>query len=107
MFGQPSDINLCSSGPTYVVVEMAVGDGDPVGRVRNVQQAVVVVLVHAQVTADVEVVEPDVGGLLDGDAVAALHLGELQVADDDVLDALDGQVDTGDGCYDLLARLCK
>jgi hypothetical protein len=80
-----------------VVVEVAVRDGDVVAGVGDVQQAVVVVLAHVKVTADVEVIEPDVGGLLDANAVAALDLAELQVADDDVFDALDENTGAGNG----------
>jgi hypothetical protein len=81
----------------YVVVEVAVRDGDVVASVGDVQQAVVVVLARTKVTADIEVIEPDVGGLLDANAVAALDLAELQVADDDVLDALDENTGAGNG----------
>jgi hypothetical protein len=80
-----------------VVVEVAVRDGDVVASVGDVQQAVVVVLARTKVTADIEVIEPDVGGLLDTNAIAALDLAELQVADDDVLDALDENTGAGNG----------
>ena len=80
-------------------MEVGVRDGDVVTRMGDVQKAVVVVLVHAEVTADIEVIEPNVAGLLDSNAIAALDLAELQVADDDVVGLLDGKADTGDG-YD-------
>jgi len=64
----------------------------------DVKQAVVVVLIHAEVAAQVEVIEPDIGGLLNSDAVAVNNLAELEVADNDVLDPLDGKVDAGKRC---------
>jgi hypothetical protein len=89
-----------------MVMEVGVRDSDPVGRVGDVNQAVVVVLVLTKVTAHIEVIEPDVGGILDGEAIAPNDLAELQVANDDVLDTLDGKIDAGDGYYyGLLASL--
>lgn len=87
-----------------MVVEVGVGNSNPVGGVGDVNQTVVVVLVDAQVAADVQVVEPHVGGLLNGDAVAAHHLAQNQVAHDDVLDALDREVDARDGCQMLVSE---
>lgn len=98
-----------------VVVEVDVGDGDVVGAVRDVEQAVVEVLVGGQVAGKVAVVDPDVGGAVDGDGVTAgvgLDLGDGQVADDDVLGVTDEQTDalkagagvnTKDGLRDRLA----
>lgn len=89
-----------------MIMEVAVGDGDPVRGVSDVDQAVVVILVLAKVAADIKVIEPDIGGLLNGDAITTLDLAELQVADDDVLDLLDCEVDTGDSCcHDSSASL--
>ena len=78
-------------------MEVAVRDSDVVACVGNVQQTVVVVLARAKVTADIEVIEPDVGGLLNANAITSLDLAELQVADDDVADTLDENAGTGDG----------
>lgn len=80
-----------------VVVEVDVGDGDVVGAVRDVEQAVVEVLVGREVAGQVAVVDPDVGGAVDGDGVATgvgLDLGDGQVADDDVLGVADEETDT-------------
>jgi hypothetical protein len=87
-------------------MEVGVRYGDVVTRVGDVQKAVVVVLADAEVAADIKVIEPNVAGLLDSKAIAALDLAELQVADDDVVGLLDSNADTGDG-YDggLSARL--
>lgn len=79
-------------------MEVAVRDGDVVACVGDVQEAVVVVLVGAEVATDIKVIKPDVAGLLDSHAIAALDLAELQVANDDVVGLLDGESDTGDGC---------
>jgi hypothetical protein len=53
-----------------VVVDVAVGDGDEVSGVGEVNQSIVVVLVVVTVGREVDVVDPDVGGdlceLLDG-----------------------------------------
>jgi hypothetical protein len=46
-----------------VVVEESVGDGDEVGGVGDVKEAVVVVLSVVQVGREVEVVDPNVLGL--------------------------------------------
>jgi hypothetical protein len=87
-------------------MEVGVRNGDVVTGVGDVQKAVIVVLVYAEVTANIEVIEPNVAGLLDSKAIAALDLAKLQVADDDVVGLLDSNADTGDG-YDggLSARL--
>src|SRR4051794_5397040 len=83
-----------------VVVLVVPGHGDVVGGVGDVEQAVVVVRAVAGVAGQVVVVDPDVGRLLDVDgvavAVAGQHLGDLQVADDDVVDALDLQPAAGE-----------
>ena len=72
-----------------VVVEVGVADGEVVGSVAEVGQAVVVVLAGGQVRRQVQVVKPDVGRLLDADCitarVAGLDLADGYVADDDVL----------------------
>lgn len=81
-----------------MIMEVAVGDGDPVRGVSDVNEAVVVILVLAQVAAEIKVIEPDIGGLLNSDAITALDLAELQIADDDILNVLDCQVDASDCC---------
>lgn len=48
-----------------VVVEVGVRDGDEVGGVAGVQEAVVVVLVVVEVAEELAVVDPDVCGCLD------------------------------------------
>jgi hypothetical protein len=52
-------------------------------------------------------VNPDVSGLLDRDGIAVirLNLGDLHVADNDVLLSIDSQTNTGEGYVRLLALL--
>jgi hypothetical protein len=82
-----------------VVVHEAVGDGDVVSGVCNVEETVVVVLVVVEVGGEVDVVNPDVLGFLDGNGIAADDLLHGEVAEDDVLDCLDceGEVGQDDG----------
>lgn len=47
-----------------VVVDLAVGDGDEVSRVGSIQQSVIEILVVVTVRAQINVINPDVGGLL-------------------------------------------
>lgn len=90
-------VDVADQGGLVVVVDVAVGDGDPVGFPGDVQETVVVVLSRVEVGAQVNVVNPHVGGRLDTDGIAVrlLDLGDGQVADDDVLYTLDVQTDTG------------
>lgn len=63
-----------------VVVEVRVADGQVVRAVAEVCQAVVVVFARGQVGAEIEVVQPDVGGRLDADCISARVAG-LDFAD--------------------------
>jgi hypothetical protein len=56
-------VGVANQGGFPVVVQEGVGHGDEVGGVRDVEQAVVVVLVMVAVGGEVEVVDPDVLGL--------------------------------------------
>jgi hypothetical protein len=95
-------VRVADQGRLVVVVDVAVGDGDPVRGVGDVNEAVVVVLAVVQVRRDVDVVDPDVLGGLDGDGVTIVgqDLGDLHVADNDVGLAVDGQTDTSQACVD-------
>lgn len=53
-----------------VVVQEGVGDGDKVGGVGDVDEAVVEVFAAVEVGGEVAVVDPDVGGFVDADGVA-------------------------------------
>jgi hypothetical protein len=69
-----------------MVVEIRVADGHPLGRVDDVDEAVVVVLVVVEVAGEITRVYPDVGGFLYRHHIAVLceDLGALDVPDDDV-----------------------
>ena len=56
-------VGVADEGGLPMVVEEGVGDGDVVGGVGNIEEAVVVVLVVVTVGREVEVVDPDVLGL--------------------------------------------
>jgi hypothetical protein len=88
-----------SESLAYVVVKEGVGHGDPVGAVRDVKETVEVVLAGGQVAREVDVVNPDIGDLVERDGIAVLgeDLLDLQVADDNVGHTADLQADTSDG----------
>lgn len=79
------------------VMKVDVRHCDKVGTVRNVQQTIQVILAGVEVSLEVAVVDPDVGGGVDADgvAVAGLDARDLHVADDDVLGLADVQTDAG------------
>lgn len=85
---------------TYVVMNVAVRDGNPLAGVGHIDQAVVVVLVVGQVTRQVNVVDPDIVGRLNSDGVAIFSedLADLQVSQNDVGLPVDGQTDASDCC---------
>ena len=56
-------VGVPDQGGFPVVVQKGVGYGDVVGGVRDVEEAVIVVLVVVAVGGEVEVVDPDVLGL--------------------------------------------
>lgn len=91
-------VDVADQGGLVVVVDVAVGDGDPVGFPGDVQETVVVVLSRVEVGAQVNVINPHVGGRLDTDGISVglLDLGDGQVTDDDVLHTLDVQTDSGE-----------
>lgn len=96
-------VRVADQGALPVVVEVGVRDGDEVGAVGDVEETVQVVLAGGEVAGELAVVNPDVGDLVEGDGVAVLgeDLVDLEVADDDVVDAADLQTDTGDGCGEI------
>lgn len=59
-------VGVADEGGLPVVVDVAVGDSDVVSGVGDVDQTIVVVLVMVTVRGDVDVVDPDVGGILCG-----------------------------------------
>ena len=80
-----------------MVVDVAVGDGNPLAGMRDVDETVVVVLAGVEVARNVHMVDPDVLGGLDANAIAVVGLdfGDLEVAHDDVGHLVDVETDAG------------
>ena len=91
-------VGVANQGCLVVVVELAVADSDPVNGVGQVEEAIVEVLAAVHVAGEIDVVDPDIGGLLNGDSITAVgnDLGDLEVADDDVLLRLDGKTEANE-----------
>lgn len=49
-----------------MVVEEAVGDGNEVSRMCYVEKTIIIILVMVEIRREVDVVDPDVGGLFCG-----------------------------------------
>ena len=94
-------IGVADEGALPMVVEVRVGDGNPLAGVGDVDEAVVVVLVVVHVIGHIDVVNPDVLGVLDGENVAVLchDLGHLHVPDNDVGLLVDGETNTRHACH--------
>lgn len=69
-----------------MVVEISVGNGDKVSSVRKVDQTIIGIFAHRLITGVVAMIDPYVGGKLDGSAVAVCsgHFCDLHVAHDDI-----------------------
>ncbi len=91
-------VGVADEGGLEMIVEEVVGEGDEVGAVGDVKQAVVEVLVLVPVGGQVAVVDPDVLGRLDADSVAVRggDLEDLHVAQDDVVGLVDVEADALD-----------
>lgn len=89
-----------------VVVDVAVGDGDIVASVGDIDETIVVVLVVVPVGRDIDMVDPHVGGGLDADSIAVVreNLLDRQVANNDVLLALDVETQTNEFGAGVLAN---
>ena len=65
---------------------------------RRVELTIVVVLVVIHVRAEVNMIDPDLAGLLDTDVVdGSQTFGDLEVTDDDVLRVKYTETDTSEG----------
>lgn len=86
---------MAAKSSTYMVMEVGVRDGHPVSSMREVNKTIIEVLVARSSSRKITVVDPDIGRLLDRDGitVVSLNLGNLHVANDDVLLAIDGEAD--------------
>lgn len=111
---------MSDEGCLPVVVDVAVGDGHEVccmgelfqvsigiscedlrsvrGRRPYIKETVIVVFVMRLIRRDINVVKPDVAGLLDTDriTIGSEDLGDGNIADDDVLRALNEQTKAGE-----------
>lgn len=92
-------VGVTDQGALVVVVEVAVGEGNPLGGVGDVEETIVEVLAVVEVREQLDVVDPDVGRGLDanGITVVSLDLGDDQVADDDVLLLVDVETNVLEG----------
>lgn len=79
-------VAVANEGGFPVIVQIRIGDGHPFAGVGDVDQSVVVVLVVGQVRVELAVVNPDVGRLLDSDAIAVggEDVLALDVANNDI-----------------------
>lgn len=108
-------VRVANKRGLVVVVEVGVGDGDPVRGVGDVEEAVEEVLVLGEVGRELTVVNPDVSGLLDANGITVLSNNVLdgKVANNDVLLLVDVETDvlersassTNDGLVRLDADL--
>lgn len=89
-----------------MIVEVGVGDSDPISTMGNVKKTIKVILSKTQITGEVAVVNPHVGRLIDtnGIAVGSIDLGDLEVAENNVLLLANIEANTSDS-YASLARL--
>lgn len=85
---------------TYVIVNVAVRDGNPLAGVGHIDQAVVVVLVMVQVAGQINMVNPDVVRCLNRDSITVVSedLADLQVSHNDIGLLVDGQTNAGESC---------
>ena len=83
-------------GALVVVLEAVPGHGDVVRGVRDVEQAVVVVLAVVAVRRQGVVVDPHLRRVLHGDRVRADGLADVEVPHHDVADALQAQSAAGE-----------
>ena len=88
---------MAAKSLTYMVMEIGERDGHPVSSMREVNKTIIEVLVARSSSRKITVVDPDIGRLLDrnGITVVGLDLGNLHVANDDVLLSIDGEADAG------------
>lgn len=83
-----------------MVVEVGVGNRDPVRGVADINKTIQVVLASIEIPREIAVVNPHIGGLVDsnGIAVVSIDLADLQVTHDNVADLTDVESDASNGC---------
>lgn len=89
-----------------MIVEVGVRDSDPISTMGNVKKTIKVILSKAQIAREIAVVNPYVGGLIDTNSIAvgSINLGDLEVAENNVLLLTNIEANTSDS-YASLARL--
>lgn len=78
-------------------MEVVIRDSDPFSSMRQIDQAVVEVIVVAPNSREITMVNPDISRFLNDDriTVVSFNFGYLHVADNHVRLSVDGQTDTG------------
>jgi len=87
-----------------MVVKVGVGDGYEVSSVRKIYQTIVSVLANSLVTVVVAMIDPYIGGELNGSGIAVFseYLADLHVAYDDILLAQNRETNSSQGCKVLV-----
>lgn len=80
-----------------MVMEVSVGNSDPISAVGNIEKTIKIILSKAQVTGKVAMINPDVGRFVDTDSIAvgSINLGDLEVSKNNILLATNVEADTG------------
>lgn len=70
-----------------VIMELAVADSDEVNGVSEIEEPIVEILAAVHVAGQIDVVDPYIGRFLDSDGISAgsSNLGDLQIANDNIL----------------------
>lgn len=89
-------------GWAYVVVEVCVGNGNPLSTVADINKTVQVILSSAEITREIAVVNPHVGGLVDSNSIAVVGVdtSDLQVTHDNIANLADVEANTGNSYID-------
>lgn len=81
------------------IVEFVPRNGDPISGMFHVQLTVVVILAVFSICEEFIMVDPDVGRLVDGDAIVGRdRVGDLKTTDNDVLYAADVETGSSNAC---------
>lgn len=89
-------------GGRYVVVEVGVGNSNPLSTVADINKTVQVILSTAEITREIAVVNPHVGGLVNSNSIAVVGVdhADLQVTHDNIANLADVEANTGNSCRD-------
>jgi hypothetical protein len=82
---------VTNEGRLPVVVDIRIGDGDPVTAVSDINQTIIVVLIVGEIGGDIDVINPDVVRCLDsnGITVCCKNLGDGDVSENHILNTVD------------------